>query len=158
VIVDKLSYRECRQGRRFIIRILPGTNLVEELLSFARMVGLQHGAIVSAVGSVRNVQFSDIQAGARLPITEPRMPVHQLEGPLDLLGLEGNLVPTETGKVDPHLHIFAAKSSGEAVGGHLIEAEVFATCEIILSEYVVEGVERQHSTRGGIDTLFFEDR
>jgi predicted DNA-binding protein with PD1-like motif len=122
------------------------------------MVGLQHGAIVSAVGSVRHAQFSDIQAGARLPITEPRMPVHQLDGPLDLLGLEGNLVPTETGKIDPHLHIFAAKSSGEAVGGHLIEAEVFATCEIILSEYIVEGVERQHSTRGGIDTLFFEDR
>jgi len=156
--VDKLSYREVRQGRRFMIRILPGTRLVDELLQFARLVDLHHGAIVSAVGSVRGVEFSDIQAGARLPITGPRMPVHRLEGPLDLLGLEGNLVPTETGKVDAHLHIFAAKSSGEAVGGHLIEAEVFATCEIILSEYIVEGVERQHSTRGGVDTLFFEDQ
>jgi len=156
--VDKLSYREVRQGRRFMIRILPGTRLVDELLQFARLVDLHHGAIVSAVGSVRAVEFSDIQAGARLPITGPRMPVHRLEGPLDLLGLEGNLVPNETGKVDAHLHIFAAKSSGEAVGGHLIDAEVFATCEIILSEYIVEGVERQHSTRGGVDTLFFEDQ
>jgi uncharacterized protein len=156
--VDKLSYREVRQGRRFMIRVLPGTRLVDELLQFARMVNLNHGAIVSAVGSVRNVDFSDIQAGARLPITEPRMPVHHVDGPLDLLGLEGNLVPDETGRVNPHLHIFAAKSSGEAVGGHLLEAEVFATCEIILGEYIVEGVERQHSTRGGIDTLFFEDK
>jgi predicted DNA-binding protein with PD1-like motif len=156
--MDKLSYRECRQGRRFIIRVLPGTKLVDELLQFARMVDLRHAAIVSAVGSVRNVEFSDIQAGARLPITEPRMPVHRLEGPLDLLGLEGNLVPTETGRIDAHLHIFAAKSSGDAVGGHLIDAEVFATCEIILGEYIVEGVERQHSTRGGVDTIFFEDQ
>jgi len=156
--VDRLSYRECRQGRRFIIRILPGANLVDELLNFARTVGLQHGAIVSAVGSVRNVEFSDIQAGARLPITEPRMPVHRIEGPLDLLGLEGNLMPSETGAIDEHLHIFAAKSSGEVVGGHLNEAEVFATCEVILSEYIVEGVERQRSTRGGVDTLFFEDK
>ena len=156
--MDKLSYREVRQGRRFMIRVLPGTKLVEELLQFARMVNLHHGAIVSAVGSVRNVEFSDIQAGARLPITEPRMPVHRVEGPLDLLGLEGNLVPDEDGRVNPHLHIFAAKSSGEAIGGHLLEAEVFATCEIILGEYIVEGVERQHSTRGGIDTLFFEDK
>lgn len=155
--MDKLSYRECSQGRRFIIRVLPGAQLVEELLRFARRVELRHATIVSAVGSVRNVQFSDIQAGAHLPITQPRMPVHRLEGPLDLLGLEGNLVPTETGKVDPHLHIFAAKSSGEAVGGHLLEAEVFATCEIILGEYLVEGVERHHSTRGGVDTLFFEE-
>jgi uncharacterized protein len=141
-----------------MIRVLPGTKLVDELLQFARMVNLHHGAIVSAVGSVRNVEFSDIQAGARLPITEPRMPVHRVEGPLDLLGLEGNLVPDEDGRVNPHLHIFAAKSSGEAIGGHLLEAEVFATCEIILGEYIVEGVERQHSTRGGIDTLFFEDK
>jgi uncharacterized protein len=156
--MDKLSYREVQQGRRFMIRILPGTKLVDELLQFARMVDLRHAAIVSAVGSVRDVEFSDIQAGARLPITEPRMPVHRVEGPLDLLGVEGNLVPSDTGKVDAHLHILAAKSSGEAIGGHLRDAEVFATCEIILSEYLVEGVERQHSTRGGIDTLFFEER
>ena len=110
--MDKLSYREIQQGRRFMIRVLPGTKLVDELLQFARMVNLHHGAIVSAVGSVRNVDFSDIQAGARLPITEPRMPVHHVEGPLDLLGLEGNLVPDEDGHVNPHLHIFAAKSSG----------------------------------------------
>ncbi len=156
--MDTLSYREIKQGRRFMIRVFPGTKLVDELLQFARRVNLHHGAIVSAVGSVRNVDFSDIQAGARLPITEPRMPVHHVEGPLDLLGLEGNLVPDETGRVNAHLHIFAAKSSGEAIGGHLLDAEVFATCEIILGEYVVEGVERQYSTRGGVDTLFFEDR
>ena len=156
--MDKLTFRECRQGRRFFIRVLPGARLVEELLQFARTVDLRHATIVSAVGSVRDVEFSDIQAGAHLPITEPRMPVHRVEGPLDLLGLEGNLVPNETGKVDAHLHIFAARSSGEAIGGHLREAEVFATCEVILSEYIVEGVERQHSTRGGVDTLSFEDR
>lgn len=156
--MDELSFKECRQGRRFIISIRPGAKLVEQLLLFARHVGLEHGAIVSAIGSVRNVQFSDIQAGARLPITEPRMPVHRIEGPLDLLGLEGNLVPTESGSVDAHLHIFGSKSSGEVVGGHLIEAEVFATCEIILSEYQVEGVERQRSKTGGVDTLFFEDQ
>jgi len=156
--VEKLSYRECRQGRRFFIRVLPGAKLVEELLRFARAVELRHAAIVSAVGSIRDVEFTDIQAGARLPITEPRMPVHRLEGPLDLLGLEGNLVPNEEGRVDAHLHVFAARSSGEAVGGHLSDAEVFATCEIILGEYIVEGVERQHSMRGGVDTLFFEDQ
>jgi predicted DNA-binding protein with PD1-like motif len=141
-----------------MIRVLPGAKLVTELLQFARVVNLRLGAIVSAVGSVRDVEFSDIQAGARLPITEPRMPVHRVEGPLDLLGLEGNLVPNDTGKIDAHLHIFAAKSSGEAIGGHLLEAEVFATCEIVLGEYILEGVERQHSTRGGVDTLFFEDQ
>lgn len=156
--MDKLTFRECFQGRRFILLIEPGAGLVGQLLLFARHVGLEHGAIVSAVGSVRNVEFSDIQAGASLPITEPRMPHHKVEGPLDLLGLEGNLVPGQEGRTDAHLHILASKSSGEVIGGHLIDAEVFATCEIVLSEYVVEGVDRQHSPEGGVDTLFFEEQ
>jgi uncharacterized protein len=155
--MDRIWYRESNQGRRFVLRIAPGGNLVEALLQFAREVNLKFGVILSAIGSVRNVSFSDIQAGARLPITEPRMPVHEIEGPLDLLGLEGNLVPNETGKMDDHLHIIGSKSSGEVIGGHLIEAEVFATCELILVEYLVEGIERQYSEKGGIDTLFFED-
>lgn len=156
--MEQFWHRECRSGRRFIIKITPGADLLEQLLWFARTVGLKHAVMLSAIGSVRNVQFSDIQAGARLPITEPRMPVHTVEGPLDLLGIEGNLAPNEEGRVEPHLHIFGSKSSGEVIGGHLMKAEVFATCEMVVAEYIVEGVERHRSGEGGIDTLFFEDR
>jgi predicted DNA-binding protein with PD1-like motif len=130
---------------------------MEQVQRFTHEVGLKHGVIVSAIGSVRALTFSDIQAGAHLPITEPRMPVHTVEGPLDLMGIEGNFVPREDGEVDLHLHILGAKSSGEVIGGHLFEAEVFATCEMVIAEYIVEGVERQRSARGGVDTLAFED-
>jgi hypothetical protein len=153
----RFSYREVREGRRFILRIPPRTRLMEQIQLFAKKVGLKHGVVVSAIGSVRDLSFSDIQAGAHLPITAPRMPVHTVEGPLDLLGIEGNFVPRQDGEVDAHLHILGAKSSGEAVGGHLIEAEVFATCEMVIAEYIVEGVERQRSAKGGVDTLHFED-
>ena len=159
VSVDKLHSVKCRQGRRFMIRVLPGTKLVDELLQFARMVDLHHGAIVSAVGSVRErgvqrhpgrrppADHRAADAGApRRGAARPARPRGQPRARRD--------GPAWT----PHLHIFAAKSSGEAIGGHLLEAEVFATCEIILGEYIVEGVERQHSTRGGVDTLFFEDK
>lgn len=154
--MKSFSYRECREGRRFILRIPPGAHLVESLLRFAEQTQLKHAVMLSAIGSVRDVTFSDIQAGAHLPITEPRMPVHTVEGPLDLIGIEGNLVPGAGGRVDGHLHVFGSRSSGEVVGGHLIEAEVFATCEVALAEYIVEGIERQRSETGGIDTLFFE--
>ncbi|MGD0483417.1 MAG: PPC domain-containing DNA-binding protein [Gemmatimonadales bacterium] len=152
-----LQYRECRDGRRFMLRIKPGAKLVEQIRLFAREVGLRHGVVVSAIGSVRQLTFTDIQAGAHLPITEPRMPVHTVEGPLDLLGIEGNFVPRKDGEVDAHLHILGSKSSGEVVGGHLIEAEVFATCEMVVAEYFAKGVGRQRSAKGGVDTIFFED-
>ena len=155
--MSTLKYRECRDGRRFMLRVLPGGKLVAELQGFAREVGLKHGVVVSAIGSVRAVRFTDIQAGAHLPITEPRMPVHAVEGPLDLLGLAGNFVPRRDGQVDTHLHILGSESSGEVVGGHLIEAEVFATCEMVIAEYFAKGVGRQRSAKGGVDTLFFEE-
>ncbi len=151
--MDKVRYRECQQSRRFIVTVPPGAKLVEALREFARGVGLKMAAMVSAVGSIRSLTFTDIQMGAHLPITEPRLRRHEVEGPLGLLGIEGNLVAGDGDEIAAHLHIIAAKSSGEVVGGGLVEAEVFASCEIVLTEYIVEGVERHHSTVSGVDTL-----
>jgi len=39
-----------------------------------------------------------------------------------------------------------------------VDAEVFATCEIVLAEYLVEGIERYHSATTGVDTLYFEEQ
>jgi len=156
--VDKLQYRECEQSRRFIITIPAGAKLVAELRGFAASVGLKMAAIVSAVGSIRNLAFTNILIGAHLPITKPRLRHHEVEGPLWLLGLEGNLAAAEGGgEMTAHLQIIAAKSSGEVVGGALLEAEVFASCEIVLTEYAVAGVDRRHSAVSGVDTLTFHE-
>ena len=77
--------------------------------------------------------------------------------PLELLGLTGNIVPSENDDLDCHLHIMAGKSSGDVVGGHLYDSEVFATCEIVLTELVVEGIERHLSKSGGTPTIFFAE-
>ena len=50
----------------------------------------------------------------------------------------------------------AAKSSGDVIGGHLFDSEVFATCEIVLVEILIDGVERHFSESGGTPTLFFD--
>ncbi len=155
--MDGLWFKEWRPGRRYMLKIRPGELLTARLKAFAREAGIKNAFIVSAVGSVKNVRLRGIKAGARLPITEPRMHVHQFEGPLELLGLEGNLVPDGKGEIDCHLHILAARSSGEVVGGHLFDAEVFASCEILVSEGLVEGIERHASKSGGVPTIFIED-
>jgi predicted DNA-binding protein with PD1-like motif len=155
--MEKLFYRECRTGRRFIIKIEPGARLAESLLKFAQAENISFTSLVSAVGSIRDVEFTGIQAGAHLPMTGPRIKTHKLEGPLELMGLEGNIAPDAERKLDAQLYIIASKSSGEVVGGRLVDAEVFATCEIVLAEYLVDGVERHHSATGGVDTLFIEE-
>ena len=152
-----LSYKEYRQGRRFLVRIQSGESLVARISDLVNAEKIHAAVILSAIGSVKNVKLKDIKSGARLPITSARLITHEIEGPLELLGLTGNIVPGENDKLDCHLHIMASKASGDVVGGHMFDAEVFATCEIILVEIVLDGVERQICQEGGTPTFFFRE-
>jgi len=155
--MDGAWYKEWDQGRQFIIKIKPGEKLRDRLSAFALQSGVKNAVIISAVGSVRHAFFRGIKAGAKRPITEPRMRQHQMDGPLELLGLEGNLITDDRGEIDCHLHIMLGKSSGDVVGGHLFDAEVFASCEILLTEMVVQGVERHISKSAGTPTIFISE-
>jgi predicted DNA-binding protein with PD1-like motif len=155
--MEKIWHRECITGRRFILKIQPGEKIAATLLAFAESKDIRFASMVSAVGSVRDVEFKDIQTGSHLPMTEPRLKTHRLEGPMELLGLEGNIALDADKRLGAQFHILAAKASGEVVGGHLVDAEVFATCEMVLAEYLVEGIERYHSATTGVDTLYFEE-
>jgi uncharacterized protein len=150
-------YKQVEQGRRFVLKISPGEALQGKLLEFARAVALRHAVVVSAVGSIQDLRFRGIKAGAKLPITPPRMHLHEVAGPLELLGLTGNILPDEKGELDCHLHVMAARSSGDVLGGHLFDARVFATCEVVLSELAAEGLERHLSRSGGVHTVFIEE-
>ena len=154
---ENIWYRECTPGRSFILKILPGKSLVEGFQQFLAREHIHSAVIVSAIGSVRNVSLSDIKSGAKLPITAPRLSPHVIEGPLELLGLTGNIVPGENESSDRHLHIMASKSSGEVIGGHMLDAEVFASCEIVLTELLISGVDRHLSRTAGTSTLFIRE-
>lgn len=156
--MGKLHFRECTTGRRFIIKIESGAKLTAALVEFARSQNIQFASMVSAVGSVRDVEFTGIQAGAHLPMSGPRIKTHHLEGPLELIGLEGNIAPDNDKQLGAQFYILGSKSNGEAVGGRLVEAEVFGACEIVLAEYAVEGIERHHSVTSGVDTLYIEEK
>ena len=150
-------YKEYTQGRRFIIKIMPGESLVRCIREFIAREKIQYAVILSAIGSVKNVRLNDIKSGAKLPITPARLIQHQIEGPLELLNMSGNIVPGASSDLDCHLHITASKASGDVVGGHMADAEVFASCEIVLTELVVEGIQRQLSKSGGTPTIFFAE-
>ena len=150
-------YKEYSQGRRFFLKILPGQSLVDNIKNLVLRENIKSSVILSAIGSIRNVRVNGIKSGAKLPITPARLTPHRLEGPLELLGLTGNIVPGADGQPDCHLHVIAGKSSGDVVGGQLEDCEVFATCEIVLVETVVDGIERHRSQSGGASTIYFAE-
>ena len=150
-------YKEYSQGRRFFLKILPGQSLVDNIKNLVLRENIKSSVILSAIGSIRNVRVNGIKSGAKLPITPARLTPHRLEGPLELLGLTGNIIPGQDGQPDCHLHVIAGKSSGDVVGGQLDDCEVFATCEIVLVETVVDGIERHRSESGGASTIYFAE-
>lgn len=150
-------YKEYTQGRRFFLKILPGQSVQENIKALVVKEKIKVGVILSAIGSVRKLRINGIKSGAKLPITAARLTPHELEGPLELLGLTGNIVPGTDGTPDCHLHVLAGKASGDVVGGQLEDAEVFATCEIVLIELVLDGIERHKSRSGGTSTIYFAE-
>lgn len=150
-------YKEYSQGRRFFLKIVPGQSLMANIKNLVIKEKVKAGVILSAIGSIRKVRINGIKSGAKLPITPARLTPHELEGPLELLGLTGNIVPGEDGQPDCHLHIIAGKASGDVVGGQLDDCEVFATCEIVLVELVLDGIERHKSKSGGTSTIYFAE-
>lgn len=155
--MEGLWYRECRTGRRFIIKVAPGADLLAALVDFARGLRLPFASLVSAVGEVRDVEISSIQAGAHLPLSGARFKTTRIEGPLELLGLEGNIAPGPDQHLVGEFHLIASRSSGDVVGGHLLAATVFTDCEIVLAEYLVSGIKRHHSATTGVDTIYIDD-
>ena len=149
-------FKACDSGRRFILKINQGEDIHERLRAFASEADVKNGIIISAVGSVYDVEFRGIKSGAKLPLTPARTSTHMQAGPLELLSLTGNIFPDEKNETDVHMHITVSKSSGEVLGGHLYGAKVFASCEVQVSEIIVTGVERHLSKSAGTSTIYIE--
>jgi predicted DNA-binding protein with PD1-like motif len=56
-----------------------------------------------------------------------------LDEQVELLALIGDIADKD-GKPEVHAHLVVGKSDGTAHGGHLLEATVRPTCEVILTE------------------------
>jgi len=150
-------FKACDQGRRFMLKVSMGEEIRARLKEFALEADVKNAIITSAVGSVYDVKLRGIKSGAKLPLTPARTSTHEEVGPFELLSLTGNLFPDENNDTDAHLHITMARASGEVIGGHLYEAKIFASCEILISEIKVTGIERHLSKAAGTSTIFIED-
>ena len=61
-----LSYKEYKQGRRFLVKILPGELLLARLADLIKAEKIESAVILSAIGSVKNVKLKDINLCAVL--------------------------------------------------------------------------------------------
>jgi uncharacterized protein len=118
-----------------------GDEVVAELQTFARRHGIT-AAHFTAIGA-----FSDVTLGyfawerkdyVRIPIREQ----------VEALTLAGD-VAVEDGEPKVHAHVVVGMRSGEARGGHLLEARVRPTLEVVLVESPAH-LRKRHDPETGL--------
>jgi len=129
-----ISFSEGHLSKAIMIRVVPGSDVIEGIEEACRKLGIKAGAIISCIGSLQRASVmiavplnNKIGAGYSKPI--------KLEGPLELLSGQGTIGQEEQGEIAVHMHGVVSDKEGHLQGGHLVRGEnpVLITCEVMVA-------------------------
>ena len=129
-----------RPERTWALVFSTGDEVVSELTAFARQHGLA-GTRFVGIGA-----FSDVVLGYfewekkrydRIPVNEQ----------VEVLSLAGDVALADGGP-QVHAHVVVGRSDGTAMGGHLLEAHVRPTLELVVTESPRHLVRRHDPASG----------
>jgi predicted DNA-binding protein with PD1-like motif len=116
-----------RGGKTFALIFDTGDEVAAGLVAFARENRLA-GSHFTAIGAFSGVTlgYFDWQKKdyKKIPIREQ----------VEVLSLVGDISLDEKGEPKVHAHVVVGRSDGMALGGHLLEAHVRPTLEVVLVE------------------------
>ena len=121
----KLLHQQDGQ-KTFAVVFDTGDEVVSGLLAFAKEKGLA-GSHFTAIGA-----FSDITFGF-FDLDKKDYQKLQINEQVEVLSLIGDIALSK-GEPKVHAHVVVGKSDGTAHGGHLLEAHVRPTLEVIVIE------------------------
>jgi predicted DNA-binding protein with PD1-like motif len=133
---------ESRKSRRIVLRLEPGEELVAAIESLAKRSQIR-AAWVRGLGSLSSLELDRHDALRREPD-----PPRRIDGPCDLLALEGN-VSLAGGTPIALLHVVVARASGEVLGGRLRSANVFHA-ELVMECFDDVALTRAHDDATGL--------
>ena len=133
-------------GNHYLIRLDKGEEIVSSLRELAEAEGISLASLtgIGAVGKVTAGVFDT---------TEKKFKGHTWTGDLEIVSIGGNISQMD-GKIYTHFHISIADENGHVFGGHLNEATISGTGELILTR--LDGVaDRQLDEEIGLNLLRF---
>lgn len=141
-----MEYRKFKDA--LIVRIDKGEEILQPLRRVSEREGIRL-AEVSALGAV-----NDFTVGV-FDTEEKRYYSNRFQGRFEIVSLTGT-VSTMDGEFYAHLHMSAGNDKGAVFGGHLNQAFVSATCEMVVR--VIDGeVDRKFSEEIGLNLFRFPD-
>mgnify|MGYP002553178758 CR=1 FL=1 len=115
--------------KRFDNTIFARIDKGEEILEQLKEIALQEHiklASVSALGAI-----NDFTVGV-FKTAEKKYDANEFQGYYEITSLTGTIT-TKDGEFYAHLHMSAGDTEGRVLGGHLNEAVISATCELVVT-------------------------
>ncbi len=133
-------------GKTIVARIDRGEEILSSLQAVCEKEGVKL-AEVSALGAVESFTVALYDVPAR------EYHEHTYTFPAEITSLWGT-VTTRDGAFYAHVHMSAADACSREYGGHLKEAKVSATAEMVI--HVLDGqVEREYNEEVGLNLMKF---
>ncbi|GAA2969781.1 hypothetical protein GCM10010519_01200 [Streptomyces lactacystinicus] len=131
-----MRYAQVRTGRKFVLALDHGEDLLEGLTQFCADQGIRAGYIPTFVGGLRSARL----VGSCEPLDDPEAPLWEEITVEVLEALGGGTLAWDTEKdcLAPHIHVAAGIKAKSAEGrvSHLLGAKVQFICEIPIVEVV----------------------
>jgi uncharacterized protein len=128
--------------KTYVLIFETGSELAAGLKRFAEEQKLR-GSSFKAIGALSSVKLGWFNWETKNYQTSVA-----LDEQVELLSMIGDIAERD-GKPEVHAHVIVAKADGTAHGGHLLEAKVRPTCEVILIESA-EHLQKQMDGESGI--------
>ena len=139
-----MDYR--RFGKTIIARIDRG----EEVLTQLKAIALNEEI---KLASVRALGATDDFTVGVFKVDEKKYYANHFTGDFEIVSLTGT-ISTMNGEYYAHLHMSAGDEQGRVFGGHLNEALISATCEMVIE--VIDGqVDRVRDENVGLNLFHF---
>ena len=133
-----------RIGERFVIRIDKDEKIVETTKKIC-IENEIHLGVISGIGAVSKAKIGMFKPEEKEYVST------ELIGDYEITSLNGNIT-TMNGEAYLHVHINLADEEHKTFGGHLDEAIVSVTCEVIIEK--IEGsIDREFDEKTGLNLL-----
>jgi predicted DNA-binding protein with PD1-like motif len=143
-----------------VAKIEPEKDLLLTLEDIVNKEKIQNGVILSCVGSLKKANLRGLASfPSQFPVTDEHRFYRIVEGPLEILGLSGNITSKNNGEIVIHAHITLSGIKDEeimVIGGHLLEGNVTYLMVEVAIGVLPEGHMKRilHSDRKGWELVF----
>ena len=131
----------------WVIVLRKGEKIIEKLTEFVEKENIRSGYL-NAIGAVSSVEL------AHFSLDKKKYSSQVIDEPLEVVSLMGNVAVKGDEKII-HCHIAVGTNEMKLYGGHLKEATVSATCEIIFNEFQ-DPIMKKEDPETGLNLINFE--